>query len=164
MTTKPTEEDRIQFLNSLKTVIDKIGEELKDTRDKLALTADKQEILFSMWEAAKGEHEKLIREANESVRAIDKKLDEFKDETDRFKKYSSSIDDNLKDRFQIFVEKFNNQGKALELLETSLKGIRELDLDRINEKVKELPSLEVIRKELSRVLRFLCKREIRSVI
>ncbi|MFM7788422.1 MAG: hypothetical protein ACKO90_09790, partial [Microcystis panniformis] len=72
-----------------------------------------------------------------------------KKETDRFKQYSSGIDENLKERFQIFAEKFDNQGKSLGLLETSISRIRELDLDRINDKVKELPSLEVIRRELS---------------
>ena len=149
MTTKPTEEERIQVLESLRGAMQAVTEKLQSVETNLTYTAGQLETQSALWKAATERYERLISEANGSVRSIEKQLDEFKKETDRFKQYSSGIDENLKERFQIFAEKFDNQGKSLGLLETSISRIRELDLDRINDKVKELPSLEVIRRELS---------------
>jgi chromosome segregation ATPase len=141
MTTKPTEEERIQVLESLRGAMQAVTEKLQSVETNLTYTAGQLETQSALWKAATERYERLISEANGSVRSIEKQLDEFKKETDRFKQYSSGIDENLKERFQIFAEKFDNQGKSLGLLETSISRIRELDLDRINDKVKELPSL-----------------------
>lgn len=163
MTTRPTEEDRIQFLTSLKGAIEAVTQRLESTENNLAKTesavtdvsvkltntTDTVNSLSTLWTASIERHEKLISEANESVRFISKQLNEFKEETDRFKQYSKGIDENLEGRFTNFKERLENLNRTLEILETGIKGIRDADLVRINEKIRELPNIESIRQELS---------------
>lgn len=170
MTTIPTEQDRIQFLTSLKAAMEAVTQELESTKSSLVETAstvddvsarvtdvsarltnttDTVNSLSTLWKASFDRYEKVINEANGSVKFLGKQLNEFKEETDRFKNYSKGIDENLEGRFINFRERFENLSRTLEILETGIKGIRETDLNRINEKIKELPNLESLRQELS---------------
>jgi chromosome segregation ATPase len=103
MTTKPTEEERIQVLESLRGAMQAVTEKLQSVETNLTYTAGQLETQSALWKAATERYERLISEANGSVRSIEKQLDEFKKETDRFKQYSSGIDENLKERFQILA-------------------------------------------------------------
>lgn len=163
MTTRPTEEERIQFLSSLKGVIENITKELEDTKKKLSettaevanvsvnlrSTTDTVDSLSVLWKNSTNSYIKLINEATASANSLSKQLADFKEEVDRFKQHSKGIDENLEVRFTNFKERFDNLGRALEILETGIKGIRDTDLGRINDRIRELPSLESIRQELS---------------
>lgn len=149
MTTKPTEEERIQFLDSLKKAIESITERLEETNTRIDATEKKLDRQVDIWEATTSKTNRSIEDAEELVREIGRKLDEFRSEASHSGSYYAEVNDTLKERFQLFVERFDNQGRTLQILEDAIRGVREIDLDRVNERLKELPSLEVIRRELS---------------
>ncbi|MGA9379174.1 MAG: hypothetical protein WBV73_10430 [Phormidium sp.] len=152
MTTKPTEEQRIEFLTSLKKVIEGITEELESTKNSLAKNVSEIIALSSKVTSTALTVEQLSNlwiSSNDSVKTLNKQLSDFKEEVDRFKQYSKGIDETLEGKFTVFKERLENLSRTLDILETGIKGIRETDLDRINEKIKDIPSLEIIRRELS---------------
>ncbi|MGB3512574.1 MAG: hypothetical protein WBA93_25820 [Microcoleaceae cyanobacterium] len=156
MTTQLTEQERYQLLSSLSDAIKAIEKELEATKNKLTTTADTINSYTVLWSESTKNYEKLDRDIKTSVEALKRQIADYKEETDRFKQYSKGIDENLEvrlknfnDRFENFNDRFENFKRILEILEREVKSIREIDMDRINERIRELPSFEAIRQELS---------------
>jgi chromosome segregation ATPase len=147
--TELTIQQRYELLNKLSEAVGVVTKELEATKTKLALTSDTVSSYTTLWGESIKNYEELRRSINESVEALKKQVSEYKEETDRFKQYSKGIDENLESRLTNFKERFENLNRTLEILEQGVKAIRETDLDRISERIKELPNLEAIRNELS---------------
>jgi tetrahydromethanopterin S-methyltransferase subunit B len=147
--TELTIQQRYEFLQKQSEVIAAITERIKTVESKLTLTSDTINSYTTLWGESIKNYEDLRHNINESVGALKEQIAEYKEETDRFKQYAKGIDENLEARLTNFKERFENLNRTLEILEKGVKAIRETDLDRINERIKELPKLEAIRNELS---------------
>lgn len=147
--TELTIQERYELLNKMTKAIGVITEELEATKKNLTLTSDTVSSYTTLWGESIKNYEELRHNINTSVEALKQQIAEYKEETDRFKQYSKGIDENLEARLTNFKERFENLNRTLEILEKDIKAIREIDLDRINDRIKELPNLEAIRNELS---------------
>jgi hypothetical protein len=154
--TEQTIQERFQLLNKLAHSVELVTKELESTKkeleatkDKLAATSDTVSNYTIFWGESIKKFETFHTGIDESVEALKIQISEYKEETDRFKQYSKGIDENLEARLTNFKERFEILNRTLEILERDVKAIREIDLDRIIERIKELPKLEAIRNELS---------------
>jgi DNA repair exonuclease SbcCD ATPase subunit len=147
--TEITVQERYELLQKLTKAVEAIKNELEDTKNKLTVTTETVSTYNTLWNDSVRNYEKLQNNINAAVQSLEKQIAEYKEETDRFKQYSKSIDENLEIRFTYFKERLDNFNKTLEIIDNSVKAIREIDLERINERIVGLPSLESIRKELS---------------
>ena len=148
-TAELTIQQQYELLKKLSENVKFITEELRVTKNELANTTDVINSHTIPWSDSIKNYEKIYHDINPLVEALKKQVGESKEETDRLKQYLKGIDENLEARLTNFKERFENLHRTLEILEQNVKSIREIDLNSISERIKKLPNLEIIRKELS---------------
>ena len=148
-TAELTIQQQYELLKKLSENVKLITEELRVTKNELANTTDVINSYTIPWSESIKNYEKIHHDINPLVEALKKQVGDSKEETDRFKQYLKGIDENLEARLTNFKERFENLHRTLEILEQNVKSIREIDLNSISERIKKLPNLETIRKELS---------------
>jgi chromosome segregation ATPase len=150
--TELTIEQRYELINKLIDTVEVITKELEASKNQATLTASTIGTYTTLWGESVKNYEDLRRKIDESVEAIEKQVADYKEETDRLKQYSKGIDDNLEARLTIFKERFENLNRTIEILDRQMRvdlNAMRMDLNWINERIKELPNLEIIRNELS---------------
>lgn len=148
MSTKLTEQERYELLQKLTDAIRVVSKSIDDINNKLVRTEVDLEL-------TKTELTSTSQGITVAISQFEKQINIFKKDIENFKKYSNEINNVLELKLTNFGEKFDNLNRSFELLEQkiesnshAIKRLRQDDLDKINEKLKNIPTLQDLTKEL----------------